>query len=264
MYPARFPAFRTVPLAAVAGAVTLAVLATACGSTARSGTSAATRMAGTGHTTSASASGAALRGTAASALATKALANTEDSASVRVTGAFAGTSSGSGVSFDLTLVKAEGCQGSIALSKAETFQIVETGGYAWVRPSAAYYAAGHVSKATRALLADKYIKVKTNTTQFADLVKICSSSGLFGALPTTTGTGYVATPATYSGRPAYELTEAGNPGEAFITKTAAPLLLKIAETGSDGGAITFSNYNLVTSITLPSAAESIDGSALGV
>jgi hypothetical protein len=221
-------------------------------------------MAGTGHTTSTSVGGAALRGTAASALATKALANTEDSASMRVTGAFAGTGSGSGVSFDLTLVKAKGCQGTIALSKAETFQIVETGGYAWILPSAAFYAGEHMSEATHAFLADKYIKVKTNTTQVADLVKLCSPSGLFGALPTTTGSGYVATPTTYNGRPAYKLTEASKPGEAFIAKTAAPLMLKIAETGSDGGAITFTDYNLVTSITVPSAAESIDGSAIGI
>jgi hypothetical protein len=262
MYPARFPAFRTVPLAAVAGAVTLAVLTTACSSTAGSGTPAATRMAGTGHTTSTSVGGAALTGTAASALATKALANTENSASVRVIGAFAGTRSGNSVSFDLTLVKAKGCQGTIALSKAETFRIVETGGYAWIRPNDAYYA--HVSKATFALLADKYIKVKTNTKQVADLVKICSSSGLFGALPTTTGSGYVATPTTYNGRPAYELTEASKPGEAFITKTAAPLMLKIAETGVGGGAITFTDYNGVASITVPPAGETVDGSELGI
>jgi hypothetical protein len=261
MYPARFPALRAVPLAAVAGAVTLAVLTTACGSTAGSGTPTATRMAGTGHTT---ATPAALTGTAASALATKALANTENSASVRVTGAFAGIGSVKSVSFDLTLVKAEGCQGTIARSKTETFQIVETGGYAWIRPSIGYYEAGHVSEATLALLADKYIKLKSNTTQFGALVKICSSSGLFGALPTTTGNGYVATPTTYSGRSAYKVTEASNPGQAYISKAAAPLMLKIAEPGSYGGAITFTDYNLVTSITVPSAAESIDGSAVGI
>jgi hypothetical protein len=264
MYPARFPAFRAVPLAAVAGAVTLAVLTTACGSTARSGTPTATRMAGTGHTTAAPAGGAPLTGTAVSAVATKALANTEQSASVRVTGAFAGVRSGKGVSFDLTLVKAKGCQGTIALSKTEVFQMVETSGYAWIRPSASYYAATHVSKSTLALLGGKYIKVKTSAKQFANLVTICSSSGLFGALPTTTGSGYVATPASYNGRPAYKLTEAGNPGYAFITKTAAPLMLKIAETGADGGAITFTDYNLVTSITLPSAAETLDGSTIGL
>jgi hypothetical protein len=292
MYPARFPAFGAVP--AAAGAVALAVLITACGSTAGGGTPTATRMAGTGHTTAAPVSAkatapapaaratagtasagtspgampagtATLTGTAASALATKAFANTEASASVRVTGESVSTGSGSqAVSFDLTLVKEKGCQGTIALSKTETFQMVETGGYVWILPNSAFYTSLHLSKAALALIADKYIKVKSSNSEFGDLVKICSFSGLFGSLPKVTGTGYVATPATYNGRPAYHLTEASKAGEVLISNASTPLMLKISQSGSDGGAVTFTDYNAVRTITAPSAAESIDGSQLGV
>ena len=47
------------------------------------------------------------------------------------------TSSSQNVSFDLTLVKNVGCQGTLALSKPETFQIVEAGGYVWILPTTA-------------------------------------------------------------------------------------------------------------------------------
>jgi hypothetical protein len=41
-------------------------------------------------------------------------------------------------------------------------------------------------------------------------------------------------------------------------------MLKISAPTSGGGGITFTNYNAVTSITLPSAAGSTDGTRLGV
>ena len=41
-------------------------------------------------------------------------------------------------------------------------------------------------------------------------------------------------------------------------------MLKISSPASGGGAITFTDYNAVTSVTPPPAAESIDGTQLGV
>jgi hypothetical protein len=300
MYPVRFRSLWSGSAAVAAcGAVALAVLTSACGSTGGASSATATRMAGTGSASAATVSaapatsapaGAAatgtavpsaaaggtpaasgpagtakLTGTAASALAAKALANTENSASVRVAGHAVSAGTGSQpVTFDLTLVKDNGCQGTIALSKTETFRIVETGGYVWMLPSSAYYSSLHVSKAVMALVADKYIRVKSTDGQIGDLAKICSFSGLFGSLPKTTGTSYVATPGTYHGAPAYQVTQAGNKGTAYISDTAKPLMLAITAPQSGGGAITFTNYNAVVAITPPSDAESIDGTQLGI
>ena len=85
-----------------------------------------------GSSASASASPAAtgkLTGAAATALVTKAIANTKAAPSVVVkgTGVSTGTA-GQTVTFDLTLVQKAGCRGTIAQSKTETFQLVETGG----------------------------------------------------------------------------------------------------------------------------------------
>jgi len=277
MLPAGFPAFRAVPVVTAAvGAVALAVATTACGSSASSGSSVqATRMSGTGTasvapasphvTTSAPASTAKLTGPAASALATRAFANTQAASSVQVTGQSLKSGSGNqAVSFDITLVNSVGCAGTISLSKVQTFKIVETDGDVWLLPNPAFYSSLHLNKAAVALVQGKYIRVKSTDSQISSVAKICSFSGLFGSLPKVTGTGYVATPGAYRGIAAYQLTQAGSAGSAFISAAAKPLLLEISDPSSNGGAIAFTNYDAVTTITPPTDAESIDGSQLGV
>jgi len=265
---------RAVPAVILAAA--LAAAATACSSASSSGTSAATATTGsasasasaTSSSASASASPAStgkLTGTAATALVSKAVANTKAAPSVVVkgTGVSTGTA-GQTVTFNLTLVQKAGCQGTIAQSATETFQLVETGGSVWLKPSAAYYASLKLDKAALALVSDKWIKVKSTDAQIGDLPKICSFSGLFGSLKIPTGASFVATPTTYQGQNAYEVTQAGQQGYAFVTNTATPMLAKLAEPGTSGGVITFTEYSTPLTITAPSAAESIDGSALGI
>jgi hypothetical protein len=151
----------------------------------------------------------------------------------------------------------------IAESKTETFQIVETRGYVWMQASNAFYASLHLNKAAMALVADKYIKVKSTDSQIASLAKICTFSGLFGSLNNPTGKSYVATPTTYNGQPAYEISEQGKPGYAYLSNTVKPLLLALAASKSSGS-VTFNGYNETRSIAVPSDAESIDGAALGI
>lgn len=282
MVPAWFPAGtlgraagrgRAVPAVVLAAA--LGAGAAACSSSSSSGSPAATSTTGssasasaTGPPASSSASPAStgkLTGTAATALVTKAVANTKAAPSVVVkgTGVSTGTA-GQTVSFDLTLVQKAGCQGTISQSKTESFQLVETGGSVWLKPSAAYYASLNINKAALALISDKWIKVKSTDSQIGSLPKICSFDGLFGSLKTPTGASYVATPTTYQGKSAYEVTQSGQQGYAFVTNSATPLLAKLAEPGASGGVITFTVYSTPLTITAPSAAESIDGSALGI
>ena len=283
MVPAWFPGSaagraagrgRAVPAVVLAAA--LAGAATACSSSSGSSTPAAVTTTGsstasasaTGSPPSASASPAStakLTGTAATALVTKAVANTKAAPSVVVKGNGVSTgTAGQTVSFDLTLVQKAGCQGTIAQSKTETFQLVETGGYVWILPSSAYYQSLHLDKAALALMADKYIKVKSTDKQIGDLGQECTFSGLLGSLSKPAGKDYTAVPVTYNGGPAYEVTQSGQQGTAFVANTATPLLLKITDPQKDGGTITFTGYNATKTITAPTAAESIDGSQLGI
>jgi hypothetical protein len=251
------------------GAVMLAALTAACGSSGGSSGAPAGSGAASHATATTSAGAGNLTGTAATALVTKALANTQAAASVRVAGRVTATGSGSTggsqpVSFDLTLVKSVGCKGTLALSKAQSFQIVETGGYVWILPSSAYYQSLHVDKAALALIAGKYIKVKSTDSQIGDLGKECTFTGLLGSMSKPTGKGYAAAPVTYQGAPAYEVTQSGNRGTAFVSNAATPLLLKLSDPQANSGTITFTDYNATKTISAPPAAESIDGSQLGL
>jgi hypothetical protein len=264
-----------------AGAVALAALTAACGSSGSSANSTATTGTGASHQavtatavgTSTPAGTGKLTGTAATALVTKAIDNTQAAASVRVAGRAAGTGTGKGtgsaassqlVTFDLTLVKNVGCEGTIALSKTESFRIVATGGYVWILPSTAFYSSLHLSNAALALVADKYIKVKSTDSQIGDLAKECTFSGLLGSMTKRNGKDYTAAPVTFDGAPAYEITQTGQQGTAFVSNTATPLLLKLTDPRASGGTITFTDYNATKTITAPTAAESIDGSQLGI
>jgi hypothetical protein len=258
----------TVVLAAVlATAIAACSSSSSSGSPASSATSGTATPSGTAAASSASpATTAKVTGAAATALITKAIANTKAAPSLTVVGSGVSTggSSSQRVSFDLTLVQKAGCRGTIALSKTQTFQLVETGGYVWLKPSSAYYTSLHISKAALALVADKYIKVPSSNSNVTDLSKICSFSGLFGELPTPTGTSYVATPTTYQGQSAYQVTQSGQPGYLYIVNSSKPVLAKLAEPTASGGVITFSEYNVPLEVTAPSDAESIDGTKLGL
>jgi hypothetical protein len=264
-------------LTAATGAVALAALTAACSSSGSSGSAPAPTRTGASQLSATGTPGAAasagtskLTGAAATALVTKAIANTRAAASVRVAGsanATASATAGSGtqpVTFDLTLVKNVGCQGTLALSKTQTFQLVETGGYVWILPSSAYYQSLHLDKAALALIANKYIKVKSTDKQIGDLGKECTFTGLLGSMSDVTGKDYTAVPVTYNGGPAYEVTQSGQQGTAFVANTATPLLLKITDPQKGGGTITFTSYNATKTITAPTAAESIDGSQFGI
>jgi hypothetical protein len=266
MVSEKFAAIRrgkTVPTVILAAALAAAA---ACGSSSSSPAASATSGTATASSSASPASTATVTGAAATALITKAIANTEAAPSLLVVGSGIPSGSGSsqGVSFDLTMVQKAGCRGTIALSKVESFQLVETGGYVWLKPTSAFYATLHLSQAALALVADKYIKVPANNAQVADLAKICSFSGLFGQLPTPTGTSYVATPTTYNGKSAYKITQTGQAGYAYITNSSTPMLVKLAEPAASGGVIGFTEYSAPLAIIAPSDAESINGTKLGI
>lgn len=268
----RFTGHRSVRAAVTTamGAAALAALAAACSSSgSSSGAPSATGAAASRATATTSVGTGKLTGAAATALVTKALNDTRAAASVRVAGQVTATGTGSTggsqpVSFDLSLVKSAGCKGALALSKTESFQIVETGGYVWILPSSAYYQSLHIDKTALALIAGKYIKVKSTDRQIGNLGKECTFDGLLGSVSKPTGKNYAAAPVTYDGAPAYEVTQSGNRGTAFVSNTATPLLLKLTDPRAAGGTVTFTDYNGTKTITAPPAAESIDGSQLGL
>ena len=200
-----------------------------------------------------------LTGANATALLSKAVANTQAASSVQVTGQAVPTGSGSQTeSFDLTLVRNAGCEGAVTISPTKSFKVVEAGGYIWMMPSDAYYASMHMSRQNMAKVENKYIKMKATDTQAGDLATVCTFPGLLGQLDRPAGTAFVAVPTTSGANPGYRVTEAGQHGVAFVAKAPAPLLLQISDLRPEDGSITFAGYDVTSAITIPGAAETID------
>lgn len=201
-----------------------------------------------------------LTGAPATALIATATTNSEAAASMRMVGSTSGSQS---ISFDLTLVKNVGCEGTMTESAGE-FKLVDTAGYIWVLPNAAFYQSEKISSATIALIGNRYLKMKSTDTSLGDFNQLCVFSTLFGQLTTVKGPGYTAVPVTYGGTAAYKLTSADGTATVYVSRGAAPLLLNLTSLGNGGGTFTFSGYGAVTSVTEPTAAESIDASQIGL
>jgi hypothetical protein len=167
-------------------------------------------------------------------------------------------------SIDLTLVQKVGCEGTIAESKTSSFQLVVRDGYIWMKPSNGFYANLKFTQAEIALVAGRWIKAKSTDAQLGSFGELCNFSSLFGSMGTPTGTSYVATPTTYEGHSAYEFIESGQPGYAYVTNSATPTLAALNVPGKTGGSLTFTVPATPLTITTPSAAETIDGDALGL
>ena len=268
---------RAVPAVLLAAAPPAA--ATACGSSSSSGTAADVRTVGA-SASSASASGAAasasasasaahiatnlLTGAAATALLAKAVADTKAAPSVVVKADdLPDGTAGQTISLDLTLVQKVGCKGTIAQSKTSSFQLVVRDGFIWMKPSQGFYASLNFTKAEMALVAGRWLKVKSTDSQAASFGDLCNFSSLFGSMGTPTGTSYVATPTTYEGHSVYEFVASGQPGYAYITNSATPTLVELNIPGKTDGVMTFAASGTPLTISAPSAAESLDGSTFG-
>jgi hypothetical protein len=250
------------PVLAALAAATVAAAAVACGSSpAAKGKAAniASVPASAQKTASAPASTAP---TSASEIVAAAVTNTQAASTLHMTGV--GSDSGKGVSFDLTLVRGQGCEGTLSMSKTDTFQIVYLGQTVWMKPGNAFYASLGSNKAALSLLQGKYIKVPATNSLIRNISTLCTMKGLLGGVAPASGGGYVKTTSTFGGQPAIKITQPGHPGYAFVSDTAKPVLLQVSEPGASGGTITFAGYNVPATITPPPASQTIDGSELGL
>lgn len=182
-------------------------------------------------------------GKSAAATFAEAETNTRAVSSVRIAGA--GTEANKGVTFDLTLVRGKGCEGTVTMSKTQSFRLVYLGSTVWMKPSDAFYASLGSNKSALSLLEGKYIKVSVNSSLTPNIGELCTLSGLLGTAGPASGpgNGYAATTTTFRGQPAIKITQSGRPGYAYVSDTAKPLLLQVTEPGASGGSITFSRYN---------------------
>lgn len=241
-----YAVFRTAP--AVFFAASVAVVTAACGSSSSGGSPSATS------------SSNALAGMSADQIAARAVSDLGASSSVHVSGTV--TDSGQSISLDLALARGVGCQGSMSLAGKGSFQIVNKGGTVWIKPTDAFYKSVGATGAVLSILSGKWLKVPSSGSGLGSLSSLCDASGLaHGFAKNDTGFTKGAT-TTINGQPAQELIQPSDSAHVYVSESSSPQILHVQ--GPKGqGYVDFTGYNQPTSITTPSASDTLDGSKYG-
>lgn len=255
-----YVSLRTAP--AVFLAAVLAVTTAACSGSSSSGAAGSSATTGTSSTsgTSSTPGASALAGMTADQIAARSVADLSATSSVRVSGTV--TDSGQTISMDLSLVRGEGCQGSMNLVGKGSFQIVYKGSTVWIKPTDAFYKSVGATGAVLSILSGKWLKVPSSGSGLGSLSSLCDASGLaHGFAKNDTGFTKGAT-TTINGQPAQELTQPSDSAHVYVSESSSPQILHVQ--GPKGqGYVDFTGYNEPTTITTPPASDTLDGSKYG-
>jgi hypothetical protein len=202
-------------------------------------------------TTGSSAPSSPLSGLSADQIAAKAIANLKTATTVRVT-----------YDLDVTLVRGQGCAGTMALKGTGTVKLVAIGKEVWIKPDRQFWekAGGSNAAAVLQVLSGKYMKVKA-TSQLGSLSGFCGPSQLAGSFGHTPAGLTKGKTATISGQATLQIKDTGDSASLFVSETAKPQIVEIA--GGSQGTLTFSDYNSPVKLTAPSRRETLNGAKYG-
>jgi hypothetical protein len=211
-------------------------------------------------TTSSSTPSTPLAGLSADQIATKAIANLKAATTVRVSGDVSG--SGQTYGLDLTLVRAQGCTGTMSQQGTGSFTLVAIGKAVWIKPDRQFWKrVGGSDPAVLKLLLGKYMKVKA-TSQLGSLSAFCGPSQLAGTFGHNTPAGLTeGKTSTIAGQQTLQIKDTGDSATLYVSDTAKPLIVEIA--GGSQGTLTFSDYNSTVKLTAPPKRETLNGSKYG-
>lgn len=114
-----------------------------------------------------------------------------------------------------------------------------------------------------ALFHDKWVKVPTNDQRFTDLTKSFNKEAFVSQMMSNDGTSSDSDlqkvgPDTVNGTPATKYRSASDHTELYVAANGAPVILKIVDSSSSGGTLTFSEYGKAYPFTPPPASETVD------
>ena len=207
----------------------------------------------------ASTTGSPLSGLSADQIATKAVDDLKAASTVRVTGQV--TSSGETVALDLTLVRGQGCTGTMAVAGTGSFQLTAIGNQVWIKPDKQFWQKEGATAAVLNIVSGKYMKVKA-TSQLGSLSGFCQPSQLAGNFGSPKAGLVKGVTTTINGQQALQIKQAGSSASVYVSDTATPQILRLA--GGSQGTIDFSGYNSPVTLTAPPAADTLDGAKYGL
>lgn len=114
-----------------------------------------------------------------------------------------------------------------------------------------------------ALFHDKWVKVPANDQRFTDLTKSFDKDAFVSQMMSDSGGSSSSDlqrvgPDTVNGTPATKYRSTSDHAELYIAAQGAPVILKIVDSSSTGGALTFSDYGKSYPFTPPPAGQTVD------
>ena len=240
---------RTAPAAVLAAAI--AISAAACGSAGTSGASA-------------------LAGLTADQIITKAVHDLSLVSSVQEVGTE--IDSGQGFAIDVTVVRGQGCRGTMALpvtgssagDAADPVALVYLNGTVYMKYDKNYMEKRGAPAATITAVAGKYIEV-TSGSAVSDFAQSCELSEVVSGLEKDE-TGFTKDgTATVDGQAALGLKgqESGQKGIVYVSESATPEILRFQALPTSQGSINFLDYNAKVTITAPPTDDIVPVGSLG-
>lgn len=175
--------------------------------------------------------------------------------SVHVAGSV--SNSGSQTTLNLNLLNGKGGKGSMSQAGL-AFKIVAVGNQVYINGSNAFWAKFGGSAAAK-LLSGKWLKAPA-TGQLSSIASLTNVHTLFNQLLSSHGKLAKGSTTTVNGQKVIAVNDTTNGGTLYVATTGKPYPIELNKSGSDGGKITFDQFN--QAVTLAAPANSIDISQL--
>ena len=164
-------------------------------------------------------------------------------------------SSGATVSLDLHIASGRGATGTVS-EQGLSFKLIDLGGKVYIYGSPAFYRRFGGSAAAK-LFSGKWLQAPANTPEFASLTSLTNLHALTGKLFEHVAGLRSGGLTSFEGQRALKLQETVHGGEILLATHGSPYPLLVAESGSEGGRITFSEWNAPVPLKAPANAINI-------
>ncbi len=174
----------------------------------------------------------------------------DSASSVHVTGSI--VNAGSTIALDMELLKGTGGRGKLS-QDGLSFELVEVGGSVYIKGSPAFYR-HFAGGAAAQLLQGKWLKAPADSGSFATLGSLTDLRKLLDSTLASHGSLSKGATTKIEGQEAVGVKDLSRGGTLYVATTGKPYPLRIAKSGSGGGAVTFSDWNAPVTVTAPAKA----------
>lgn len=159
---------------------------------------------------------------------------------------------GTPIELDMELVNGTGGRGRLT-ENGLSFELVELGGYVYIKGSQAFYS--HVAGSAAAQLLDgKWLKASASSGTFSSLTSLTNLRKLLDSTLTSHGALTKGATSTVEGHQAIAIKDATHGGTLYVATSGTSYPLQITKGGNSGGRITFSHWNEPVKLKAPPGA----------